>query len=66
MNPTLLGYDFVRKTFDKMGYNYISLKEESFTHDLQYNDGVVMLHRLKAFAKEHNVFFGVNFLIPFR
>ena len=60
MNPTLLGYDFVRKTFDKMGYNYISLKEESFTHDLQYNDGVAMLHRLKAFAKEHNVFFGVK------
>jgi putative selenate reductase len=60
MNPTLLGYEFVRKTFDKMGYNYITIKEESFTHDLQYNDGVAMLHRLKAFAKEHNVSFGVK------
>jgi len=60
MNPTLLGYDFVRKTFDQMGYGYVSLKEESFTHDLQYDDGVAMLHRLKAFAKEQNVAFGVK------
>jgi putative selenate reductase len=60
MNPTLLGYDFVRNTFDKMGYNYISLKEESFTHDLQYDDGVAMLHRLKDFAKENQLAFGVK------
>ncbi|WP_227765614.1 putative selenate reductase subunit YgfK [Zhaonella formicivorans] len=60
MNPTLLGYEFVRNTFDKMGYNYIQLREESFTHDLQYDDGVAMLRRLKAFAKEHNKEFGVK------
>lgn len=60
MNPTLLGYAYVRDTFDKMGYTYIQLKEESFTHDLQYADGVAMLHRLKAFAAEHGREFGVK------
>ncbi len=60
MNPTLLGYTFVRETFDRMGYGYIELKEESFTHDLQYADGVAMLRRLKAFAQEHGRNFGVK------
>ncbi|HZW82034.1 MAG TPA: hypothetical protein VFF14_01255, partial [Candidatus Deferrimicrobium sp.] len=60
MNPTLLGYQFVRETFDKMGYGYIELKEESFTHDLQYGDGVEMLHRLRSFAKEQGKQFGVK------
>lgn len=60
MNPTLLGYDFVRQTFDSMGYDYIALKEESFTNDLQYDDGVAMLKRLKQLAKEHGKEFGVK------
>ncbi|KGK91444.1 gltD [Desulfosporosinus sp. HMP52] len=60
MNPTLLGYEYVRNTFDKMGYKYIQLKEESFTHDLQFNDGVEMLKRLKVFAKENKKDFGVK------
>ncbi len=60
MNPTLLGYEYVRNTFDTMGYKYISLKEESFTHDLQFKDGVEMLKRLKAFALDHKKDFGVK------
>jgi len=60
MNPTLLGYEYVRNAFDKMGYKYIGLKEESFTHDLQYVDGVAMLKRLKGFAKEQGRAFGVK------
>ena len=60
MNPTLLGYEYVRNTFDKMGYKYIELKEESFTHDLQFEDGVAMLKRLKAFALDNNKDFGVK------
>ncbi len=60
MNPTLHGYDYVRKVFDDMGYTYITLKEESFTHDLQYADGVGMLRRLKEFAKEQGLEFGVK------
>ena len=60
MNPTLLGYEYVRNTFDKMGYQYIELKEESFTHDLQFEDGVAMLKRLKAFAWDNKKDFGVK------
>ncbi|HVJ50232.1 putative selenate reductase subunit YgfK [Desulfitobacterium sp.] len=60
MNPTLLGYRYVRDTFDQMGYSYIDLKEESFSHDLQYADGVAMLTRLKSYAKEYNREFGVK------
>lgn len=60
MNPTLLGYEYVRNTFDKMGYRYIELKEESFTHDLQFDDGVAMLKRLKVFAWEKQKDFGVK------
>ena len=60
MNPTLLGYEYVRNTFDKLGYNYIELKEESFTHDLQFEEGVEMLKRLKAFAAEKQKDFGVK------
>ncbi|MDR3584635.1 MAG: putative selenate reductase subunit YgfK [Desulfosporosinus sp.] len=60
MNPTLLGYEYVRNTFDKLGYNYIELKEESFTHDLQFEEGVEMLKRLKVFALEKQKDFGVK------
>ncbi len=60
MNPTLLGYDYVRKAFDDMGYDYIVLKEESFTHDLQYVDGIAMVHRIMDYAKELNLGFGVK------
>ncbi|WP_407310416.1 putative selenate reductase subunit YgfK [Desulfosporosinus sp. SB140] len=60
MNPTLLGYEYVRNTFDKMGYDYIQLKEASFTHDLQFGDGVEMLKRLKSFASENKKDFGIK------
>jgi putative selenate reductase len=60
MNPTLHGYSYVRETFDRMGYSDIKLKEESFTHDLQYADGIEMLKRLKAFSREHQREFGIK------
>ncbi|KLU60345.1 NADPH-Fe(3+) oxidoreductase subunit beta [Peptococcaceae bacterium CEB3] len=60
MNPTLLGYAFVRETFDRMGYGYIKLKEESFSHDLQYADGVAMLGRLKEVARREGRGFGIK------
>ncbi|MBE3573532.1 MAG: putative selenate reductase subunit YgfK [Moorella humiferrea] len=60
LNPTLLGYDFVKETLAAMGYNYISLKEESFSHDLQYEDGLALLKGLKEFAREQGRSFGVK------
>lgn len=60
LNPTLLGYEFVKDTLAGMGYSYIQLKEESFSHDLQYADGVALIGRLQEFAREQDRGFGVK------
>ncbi len=60
LNPTLLGYDEVRKILDDLGYGYVGLRRESFEHDLQYPDAVAMLKRLIALAKENKKGFGVK------
>ncbi len=60
LNPTLLGYDTVREILDNLGYNYLTLKRESFEHDLQYPDAIVMLHRLVDLAKKEKLGFGVK------
>jgi putative selenate reductase len=60
LNPAMLGYDQVRSTLDAMGYDYIKLKEESFSADLQYEEGLAMIERLQAIAAESNKEFGVK------
>lgn len=59
-NPTLLGYEFARKTMDEMGYDYIQFGDFHFKDDLQYEDEVPMLTRLMNTAKERNLEFGVK------
>ncbi|MCX7920221.1 MAG: putative selenate reductase subunit YgfK [bacterium] len=59
-NPTLLGYDFVRKTLDTMGYGYISFDDRHFRTDLQFSDAIPMFKRLQEFANEHQVEFGLK------
>ena len=59
-NPTLLGYEFARKTMDEMGYDYIQFGDFHFKDDLQYEDAVQMLTRLMNTAKERNLEFGVK------
>ncbi len=60
LNPTLLGFKRVREILDNAGFDYVGLKEESFSHDLQWKDAAPMLHRLKATAKEMGLDFGVK------
>ncbi len=60
LNPTLLGFNRVRTILDDLGFNYIELKEESFSHDLQYGDALNMLMRLRKLAKANNIKFGVK------
>lgn len=60
MNPTLLGEAFVRDTFSKMGYDYITLNPHHFKNDLQYDDGVKMLKRIKKVGKNNNLEIGVK------
>lgn len=60
MNPTLHGYEYVKNAFAKLGYDHITLKEESFTHDMQWEPAVKMLDVLIPFAKEQGVEFGAK------
>ena len=59
-NPTLLGYEFARKTLDDMGYDYIAFGDFHFLDDLQYQDAVPMFQRLQALADELGLAFGVK------
>ena len=59
-NPTLLGYDYARKTMDEMGYDYVAFGDFHFKDDLQYEDAVPMLKRLQELADEKNLEFGVK------
>lgn len=59
-NPTLLGYEFVRQTMDRMGYDYLVFDDHHFQNDLQFWDAVPMLTRLQKVAKEHQLTFGVK------
>ena len=59
-NPTLLGYDYARKTMDDMGYDYVAFGSFHFEDDLQYTDAVPMLERLQKLAEEKTLEFGVK------
>lgn len=59
-NPTMLGYDFVRETLDKMGFDYISFTDHHFKNDLQYEDAIEMIKRLLKLGEENDKAFGVK------
>ena len=59
-NPTLLGYEYARKTMDEMGYDYVAFGDFHFKDDLQYEDAVPMLTRLMKVCQEKNLEFGVK------
>lgn len=59
-NPTLLGYEFARKTLDQMGYDYIAFGRFHFEDDLQYVDAVPMLQRLMKLSSDLGLEFGVK------
>ncbi|MCD8037332.1 MAG: putative selenate reductase subunit YgfK [Clostridiales bacterium] len=59
-NPTILGYDYARKTLDDMGYDYIAFDDRHFREDLQYSDAVPMFTRLKKLAEDNGLEFGLK------
>ena len=59
-NPTLLGYEFARRTMDEMGYDYLVFDEFHFNDDLQYRDAVPMFKRLLCLAADNSVAFGLK------
>jgi len=60
LNPTLLGFDTVRKMLDDLGYGYAELDAAAFERDLQFADAVPMLRRLREVARERGLQFGVK------
>ena len=60
LNPTLLGYEFVSSTLKEMGFDYIPLKKESFTEDMQYEPALKMLKHLQKFAGLNEQEFGTK------
>lgn len=59
-NPTLLGYEFARKTMDDMGYDYVAFGDFHFLDDLQYEDAIPMISRLMSLAEQKGLDFGVK------
>ena len=60
LNPTLLGYDFVRQRLNRLGDGDLAFDERHFREDLQWADAVPMLGRLQALAKRLGLTFGVK------
>ena len=59
-NPTLLGYEFARKTMNEMGYDYVVFGDFHFKDDLQYEDAIPMLTRLMELCESKGLEFGVK------
>ncbi len=59
-NPTLLGYDFARKTMDDMGFDYMVFGRFHFDDDLQYKDAVPMFKHLMQVSEENGLQFGLK------
>ncbi len=59
-NPTMLGYEFVRKTLDDLGYDYIAFPDKHFLADLQFGDALGIFERMTKVSKEKGLAFGVK------
>jgi putative selenate reductase len=59
-NPTLLGYEFARKTLDSLGFGYIAFDDHHFVEDLQWEDAIPMMERLIKLTSERGLEFGVK------
>lgn len=59
-NPTLLGYEYARKTMDDLGYDYIQFDDHHFVEDLQFKDAAPMFRRLTKLTEDRGLEFGVK------
>lgn len=60
LNPTLLGFETVRDTLDRLGYRYVTLDRDGFRHDLQYDPAIAILRNLREAAERSGRRFGVK------
>lgn len=62
LNPTLLGFDRVNELLvDELGYTHLSLRREAFDVDLQYEDGLDIMRRLRPVAENLGSTIGAKF-----
>ena len=62
LNPTLLGLEQVRHILhDELGYTHLTLQREAFEKDLQYDDGLEMVRRLREVAARRGSTIGAKF-----
>lgn len=61
LNPTLLGFEGVQGILhDTLGYRHLAVRKETFEKDLQWEQALGMIARLRAVAKKEGVTFGVK------
>jgi len=62
LNPTLLGFDAVKELlFDRLGYHHLELRRDAFDQDLQYDQGLEMMRRLRSVAESRGSTIGAKF-----
>jgi putative selenate reductase len=61
LNPTLLGYETVSAIVnDELGYRDVSVKEQAFANDLQFDRGIELIGDLADYARERGRRFGIK------
>ncbi len=61
LNPTLLGYEKVAAIVnDELGYRDVSVKEQAFADDLQFDRGVELIDELDEYARARGHRFGIK------
>lgn len=61
LNPTLLGFEEVGAILhDALGYRELELKKQSFDEDLQWDQALAMIGRLRSVAHDKDLMFGVK------
>ncbi|MCE5255453.1 MAG: putative selenate reductase subunit YgfK [Spirochaetaceae bacterium] len=60
LNPTLVGHDVARGILDRLGWDDIVLKRESFEHDLQFDQAISLVKSLSASAAGKGRRFGIK------
>ena len=61
LNPTLLGFETVATIVnDELGYTDVSVKEDAFAADLQFDRGIELIRELRDYAHERNRLFGIK------
>ena len=61
LNPTLLGKDRVMRILhDHLGFREIEIPDSVFEHDLQYEDALPLIRRLRKKAQDLGLTFGVK------